>query len=136
MPLLIAEAQIPESRKVPKKYLAFRNCVERSVVRSRTLVLVVLVFACLLAAGSASAETCRYICSGTILQGSATHCCGTPFQCPDGKTVYPYGYNNGSGWRICGSASAASPTASGFCGAGAGAASLPDWAASEAVPAP
>jgi hypothetical protein len=99
-------------------------------MRSKTLVLVVLVFACLLAAGSASAETCRYICGGTILQGSATHCCGTPFQCPDGKTVYPYAYNNGT-WRFCGSASAVAPR---LCGAGA--ASLADRAASEVVPAP
>ena len=98
-------------------------------MKSRTLVLIVLVFASLLAVGSASAETCRYICGGTILQGSATHCCGTPFQCPDGHTVYPYAYNNGI-WRFCGSASAAAP---GLCGSGAE--SLPDWAASEAVPA-
>jgi hypothetical protein len=88
-------------------------------MKSRTFVLVILVFACLLAAGSASAETCRYICSGTILQGSATHCCGTPFQCPDGKMVYPYGYNNGGAWRICALASTASATASGLCEADA-----------------
>lgn len=93
----------------------------------RTLV---LVFAGLLAAGSASAETCRYICGGTILEGTAAHCCGTPFQCPNGSTVYPYAYNNGR-WRICGSTAAA---ASGTCGADA--ASLLDWTASEAVPAP
>jgi hypothetical protein len=97
-------------------------------MKSRAFVLVVLVFACLLAAGSASAETCRYICGGTILQGSATHCCGTPFQCPNGQTVYPYAYYNGS-WRFCGSTA----TATSELG-GAGAASLPDWAASEDVP--
>lgn len=96
-------------------------------MKIRTLV---LMFACLLAASSASAETCRYFCGGTILQGSAAHCCGTPFQCPDGSTVYPYAYNNGS-WRFCGSASTAN---SATCGAGA--ASLPDWTASEDVPAP
>ena len=97
-------------------------------MKIRTLVQVGLVFAGLLAAGSASAETCRYFCGGTIHQGTATRCCGTAFQCPDGSTAYPYGYNNGT-WRICGfSAAAASET----CGA----ASLPDWTASEAVPAP
>lgn len=78
-------------------------------MKFRILALALLLFGCLLAAGSASAETCRYICSGTILQGSATHCCGTPFQCPDGQTVYPYAYNNGI-WRFCGSASAAAST--------------------------
>jgi hypothetical protein len=98
-------------------------------MRIRPFAQSVLVFAGLLAAGSASAETCRYFCGTTIRQGSAAHCCGTPFQCPDGTTAYPYAYNNGV-WRICGSSAAAL----GNCGGDA--ASLPDWTANEAVPAP
>lgn len=99
-------------------------------MKIRAHVLSALVFTGLLVASSASAETCRYICGGTILQASATHCCGTPFQCPNSTTVYPYAYNNGL-WRFCGPAPAATSAA---CGASAS--GLPDWTASEAVPAP
>ncbi len=98
-------------------------------MKPRNLVLVLLVFACLLVAGGASAETCRYICSGTIMQGSAAHCCGTPFQCPNGQTVYPYAYNNGI-WRFCGPSPAATSSSCGVDDA-----SLPDWATGEPAPA-
>jgi hypothetical protein len=45
---------------------------------------------------------CRYFCGTTIHEGTSSDCCSATFQCPDGQTSHPYGYNNGSGWQICG----------------------------------
>jgi hypothetical protein len=46
--------------------------------------------------------TCRYACGSTFHYGTSTDCCSARFQCPDGQWRTPFGYNNGSGWQICG----------------------------------
>lgn len=55
-----------------------------------------------IAAGGSTGGLCRYFCGTTIHEGSSSDCCSATFQCPNGQTSRPYGYNNGSGWKICG----------------------------------
>jgi len=55
-----------------------------------------------IAAASSTGGMCRYFCGTTIHEGTSSDCCSATFQCPDGRTSRPYGYNNGSGWKICG----------------------------------
>ena len=75
----------------------------KTVLRSLALA-AVLGFASLTPVNSA-VGACRYACSNPF-QIFETYvgptCCSQTFTCPNGQTVYPYGYQTVTGWKFCG----------------------------------
>jgi hypothetical protein len=73
----------------------------KSLIRALSLT-AVLGFTGLAVASGATGGNCRYICGSTIHVTTSSTCCTQTFTCPDGQTVFAYGYLSPSGWRFCG----------------------------------